>query len=76
MKKVSVYRNAMFELVARGLMTVGSNCFGLSSYYRVLVRVGATGAAAPVNLCYQVHAPVNFQNPYFFQTFMPDFPCS
>ena len=49
MKKVSVYHNAMFELVARGLMTVGSYCFGLPSSYRVLVRAGATGAAVPFN---------------------------
>ena len=29
--------------------------------YRALVSTGAKGAAAPVNLGQQVHAPVNFQ---------------
>ena len=28
--------------------------------YRVLLRAGATGAAAPVNFGLRVHAPVNF----------------
>ena len=38
-----------------------------------IVRAGAMGAAAPVNVGQWVHAPVNFQAWYFFKTFLHDF---
>ena len=37
---------------------------------RVLVRTGATGAAAPVNFGQRVHAPIDFQTLYIWFSFL------
>ena len=43
--------------------------------YRVLIRAGATNAAAPVNFWQRVHAPINYQDCYFSYNFLHTFSC-
>ena len=43
---------------------------------RVIVSTGATGAAASINLGQRVHAPVNFQAWYYYETFCLIFPAN
>ena len=44
----------------------GGVCLNLTiTNYSDLVRASTMGAAAPINLGQQVHAPINFQTSYF-----------